>query len=237
MPFVERGLRLDQPDHANNSFHDNVNKSVQAIGVSPSPHRSNRSPDGSSPHTSGRTLDALPRIETQTDQPSTKVSRTGHFARLRTAPSRDHGNTADLAAHIAALERLREGRARDCTSSRSTSVNPIPRCAPRMQIGRSGAAAGGDRLTAADIRADAEPRGLGRADPSQAGCGGDYGLRLLLVVAGWGEVVRSVPRTRAAVQSTKTFAWNPLNRPVPPENVSCPVHAVGSGGRWSTTWP
>ena len=66
--------------------------------------------------------------------------------------------------------------------------------------GRSGAAAGGDRLIAADVRGDAEPRGLGRADPSQAGCGRDYGLRTrLFVVAGWGEVIRSVRQTRGAV--------------------------------------
>ena len=109
---------------------------------------------------------------------------------------------------------------------------------PACRAADLGAAAGGDRLTAADIRADAAPRGLGRADPSQAGCGGDYGLRIrLIVVAGWGEVVRSVPRARAAVglsQVTVTSAWNPLNRPVPPENVSGPVNVREE---MSTTWP
>jgi hypothetical protein len=49
-------------------------------------------------------------------------------------------------------------------------------------------------LTATDIEPTLSHVAWDGADPSQAGCGGAYGLRIrLFVVAGWGEAVRSVP--------------------------------------------
>ena len=76
------------------------------------------------------------------------------------------------------------------------------------------------RRELAAIRADAEPGGLGRADPSQAGCGGDYGCAAAYLSWPGGVKLYDPSHAQVAAHVTVTFAWNPLNRPVPPVNVS-----------------